>query len=349
MYCTLEQVKQAINVTAPSTVDDQIIRQIQSASLVIDGDMQRPPACFWPVTDTRYFDWMDHQYSLTWRLWLNGNDLAAAPTKVLSGGVDITSGVIARNGVDDVTPPFSYLETDLNGDTSFMAVSSYQRAIAVSGLYLACPPSEAPAGVLSAVNSTATTAFLSNSNAVGVGHVIRVDTERMIVTGKTFADSGLTLHADLAATSASQLVSINSNSVSAGEVIMVDAEQLLVTGVVGLNVVVKRAWNGSALASHTTGTELYVNRTATLVRGALGTTAASHLINAPIFVHQVPTPVQTLALAETLRLLGLERAGYASVIERGSMTKIDNAEPLWKQVRTPYQRKLRISTPGRFI
>lgn len=350
MYCTREQVKSAINVTAPGYVDDQIDREIRTASLIIDGDLRRPRACFWPVTDTRYFDWLDHQHSLTWRLWLNGNDLAAAPTKVLSGGVDITSGVLARNGVGDSIPPFSSLEVDLNTDATFMATSSYQRAIAVTGLYLACPPDEADGGVLSALGTTtASTATLSDSNLVGVGSVIRVDTERMAVTGKTFAASGLTIQADLAASHAGQLVSLGSSAVAAGETLLVDAEQMRITAVAGTNAIVQRAVNGSTLATHTTGAAVYLDRSVTLLRGALGTTATTHALNAPIFVHQVPSPAQTLAVAETLRLLGLERAGYTTVIERGSMTKIGTADALWDQVRKPYRRKMRIYTAERFV
>jgi hypothetical protein len=350
MYCTLEQVKAAVNVTAPSYVDSQIVREISAASSIIDADMKRPQACFWPVTDTRYFDWLDHQYSLTWRLWLNGNDLAAAPTSVLSGGVDITSGVLARNGTDDSIPPFHYLEVNLASDVSFMATDSYQRAISVTGLYLACPPTEAAGGTLAAVNTSATSAVCSNGAALGVGSVIRVDTERMLVTDKQPTASGQTLQADLAATNAANTVAVSNGAVFFnGEVLTIDGEQMLITAVAGNNLLVKRAQLGTPLAQHTTGATVYVSRQLTLTRAALGTTAASHAANAPIAVHQVPAAVQTLALAETLRLLGIERAGYTMVIERGSLTKISTADTLWAQVRQPYQRKMRVRAPARHI
>lgn len=350
MYCTLEQVKAAVNVTAPTQVDAQIVREIRSASAVIDGDMRRPLGSFWPITDTRYFDWLDHQYSLVWRLWLDGNELAAAPTKVLSGGTDITAGVLARNGVDDVTPPFHYLETNMATDATFMSTDTYQRALAVSGLFLSCPPNEDPGGTLAAVNASVLTAACSDGAAVGVGSVLRVDAERMVVTGKTLADSGQTLQADLTGSSAANLAQMsNGAAFFAGEVLTVDGEQLLIQAVAGNGLLVKRAWNGTPLLNHTTGAVVYAARQLTLARGQLGTTAASHAANAPISVHVVPSAVQTLAVAETLRLLGLERAGYTTVIERGSMTKISTAETLWAQVRIPYQRKFRLRTPSRTI
>lgn len=350
MYCTLEQVKAAVNVTAPAINDAQIVREISAASALIDADMKRPVGAFWPVTDTRYYDWLDHQYSLTWRLWLNGNDLAAAPTQVITGGVDITAGVLARNGVDDSIPPFTSLEVNLSTDATFMATSTYQRAIAVTGLFLGCPSVSTPGGTLAAVNASVTTAACSDSNAVGVGSVLLVDAERMLVTGKTPVTTGQTLQADLAASSAAGLVSVsNGAAFAAGELLTIDGEQLLVTAVAGNGLLVKRAWNGTALATHTTGATIYANRQLTLVRGALGTVAASHAANALITLHVVPSAVQTLALAETLRLLGLERAGYAQVIERGSLTKIGTADALWAQVRAAYQRKMRIRTPARHI
>lgn len=349
MYCTREQVKRAINVAAPSWVDDQIDREIRSSSAIIDADMKRPVGAFWPTIDTRYFDWLDHQHSLSWRLWLNGNDLGAAPTQVLSGGVDITSGVLARNGTGDSIPPFTYLEQNLATNATFMATDSYQRAIGVTGLYLACPPVENPGGTLSAVDNVVTTATVSNSAAIGVGSVIRVDSERMVVTAKGFANSGLTIHADLAAAPNADLVQLASATVSQGELLLIDSEQMLVTTVAGTNAIVKRAWNGSALATHTTGATVYIDRSATVARGALGTAAVPHSANAPIAVHAVPAAVNTLSIAETLRSFGLERAGYTMVIERGSMTKVTVAETLWAQVRQAYRRGPRIRTAARFV
>jgi hypothetical protein len=350
MYCTLEQVKAAINVTAPAINDAQIVREISAASAIIDADMRRPAGAFWPVTDTRFFDWMDHQYSLTWRLWLNGNDMAAAPTQVTSGGVDITAGVLARNGVDDSTAPFTYLETNLATDATFMSTATYQRAIAVTGLFLAVPLVEAAGGTLAVVNASAVTAVCSNGSAVGVGSVLRVDTERMLVTDKVPATSGQTLQADMAATNAANTVVVSNGAMFfAGELLTVDGEQMLIQVVAGNNLLVKRSWNGTPLATHLTGATVYVSRQLTLVRGVLGTTAASHAANAPIAVHVTPAGVQTLALAETLRLLGLERAGYTLVIEHGSLMKVGTADVLWAQVRQAYQRRMRVRTPARHI
>jgi len=350
MYCTLEQVKQAVNVVAPAYTDSQIIREIKAAAAIIDGDLQRPFGCFWPITDTRKFDWLDHQYSLTWRLWLNGNDLGAAPTQVLSGGVDITTGVLARNGVDDSVPPFNYLEVNLATDATFMATDTYQRAIQVTGLYLACPPLEAPGGTLAAVGSSDTTAVCSNGAALGVGSVLRLDSERMVVTDKQPADTGQTLQGDMGATNTVNLVpAANGAAFAAGETLTIDGEQMLIYAVAGNNLLVKRAQFGTPLAAHTTGAHIYASRQLTLARGALGTAAAGHAAAAPIAVHQVPAAAQTLNVAETLRLLGLERSGYTMIIERGSMTKVGTADVLWQQVRIPYQRKLRVRTPARPI
>lgn len=348
MYCTVEQVKAAASVTAPSYVDSQIAREIAAASAIIDGDLRRPPGAFWPITDTRYFDWLDHQYSLTWRLWLDGNTLGAAPTQVLSNGVDITSGVLARNGVGDSVPPFDYLETNLATDATFNAGASYQRAIAVTGLFMACPPTEADAGSITGLASpTTTSTFVSNGALVGIGSVLHIESERAIVTGRSWFGT-FTLGANLSASSADQSVQLVGGSANAGEVLMIDAEQMLVTATAGAIAVVRRAYNGTTLAAHTATANVYANRNVTLLRGALGTTAASHG-GVAITSHVVPSAVQTLAMAETLRLLGLERAGYTMVIERGGLTKISTADTLWAQVRGPYQRKLRLRAPARHL
>lgn len=348
MYCTVEQVKAAASVTAPSYVDSQIAREIATASAIIDGDMRRPLGAFWPVTDTRYFDWLDHQYSLTWRLWLDGNTLGAAPTQVLSNGVDITSGVLARNGVGDSVPPFDYLEANLATDATFNAGASYQRAISVTGLFIGCIPAEADSGAITGLASpSTTTTFVSNGALVGVGSVIRAESERMVVTGKSFFGS-FTLGSDLSASTSAQAVPLVGGAANAGEVLLIDAEQMLVMTTAGATAIVQRGYGGTAVATHTNTTNVYVNRSVTLLRGALGTTAASHG-GVSITTHQVPSAVQTLAVAETLRLLGLERAGYTMVIERGNLTKISTADTLWAQVRGPYQRKLRLRTAARHL
>jgi hypothetical protein len=349
VYCWREDVKAGLDTVATSRYDTQIDRCIVAASRFIDKQMRR---VFYPTIDTRRFDYLDHQYSLPWRLWLDSNELAAPPTQVLSSGIDITAGVLARNGRGDTTPPYTYLEVDLSTDATFMAASTYQRAISVLGPYGFNLAENAGGTISAAITSTTqTTATVSNGTLVGVGAILRVDTERMIVTERGMADTGQTSQAVLPAGAQAVTVPVpDGTQIHQGETILIDAEKMLVDTVAGNNLIVKRAWDGSALAAHNAGTAIYASRQLTLARGQLGTTAATHSANAPIAVHAAPGTIRTLAVAESMARLGSERSGYAMAISRGEMTKIGVGLPeLWQQALASYQRKIRVRTAARHL
>lgn len=348
MYCWREDVKYGLDVVATSRYDAQIDREIVAASRFIDKQMRR---VFYPAIDTRTFDYLDHQYSLTWRLWLDSNELAAPPTQVLASGVDITASVLARNGRGDTIPPYTYLEVDLSTNAAFMASSTYQRAISVLGPY-GFTLDEQAAGTVSAISSTAqATATVSDGTLIGVGAIVRAGTERMIVTGRSMADSGQTSQQILPAANQSVIVrAVDGTGFNAGEVIMIDAEKMFIDEIAGNSIIVKRPWDGSALAAHDAGATIYVNRGVTIARGQLGTTAATHTAATPIATHGVPPPIRTLAVAETMGRLGLERSGYTMAITRGEMTKVGVGLPeLWAQALASYQRKIRVRTAARHL
>lgn len=348
MYCWREDVKNGLDVVATSRYDTQIDREIAASSRFIDKEMRRT---FYPQLDTRTFDYLDHQYGLPWRLWLDSNELAAPPTQVLAAGVDITASVLARNGRGDSSPPYTYLEVDLSTSAAFMAGSTYQRAISVLGPF-GFTLDEQAAGTVSALTSTTqATATVSNGSLIGVGAIVRADTERMIITGRSMTDSGQTSQQVLpAANNAVTVQAVDGTAMNAGEVIMIDAEKMLIDEIAGNNLIVKRPWDGSVLAAHDAGATIHVNRGVTLARGQLGTTAATHTAATPIATHAPPPPIRTLAVAETMARLGLERSGYSMAITRGEMTKVGVGLPeLWIQAKESYQRKIRVRTAARHL
>lgn len=347
-YATREDVTGSMDVAATARFDTQIDREIQSSSRGIDKLMRR---VFYPQLATRTFDWLDHQYSLSWRLWLDKNELAALPTLVTSGGVDITAGVLAR---PDTGPPFTRLEIDLSTNAAFAATSTYQRAVSVTGTF-GYSVDETPGGTISALSTTAqNTATISDSSLVGVGSMIRVDTERMIVSAKNMADSGQAAQGAL--TDKNNVVTVpvvDGTRYATNEVIMIDSEKMRIDEITGNNLTVKRAWDGSVLAAHTSGTEIYVARQVTLLRGQLGTTAATHAYDATVNVHAVPSLIRTLCVAETMITLAGERSGYVNVITRGELTKvgtsISGVDNLRQRAIDAYQRKIRTRTAARFL
>lgn len=344
-YCTREDVKLALDTVVTSRYDTQIDREILASSRSIDRRMRR---VFYPTVATRTFDWLDHQYSLSWRLWLDQHELAAPPTQVTSGGADITSGVLAR---PDAGPPYTRLEIDLSSNAAFQATSTYQRAIHVTGTF-GYTVDTTPGGTVSGLSGTAgITATVSDGALVGVGSILLAGSEYLVVTGKGYVDTGDTIQADMAIQpNINAAVVPDGSRYAVGEYLLVDSEKMLITDIAGNTLLVQRQWDGTPLAAHTAGAAVYVQRQVTVARGQLGTTAASHTDGTAINVHAVPSLIRTLCVAESLVRLSQERTGYNLAINRGEMTKTGvGIEDLWTQALDAYQRKIRTRAPARFL
>jgi hypothetical protein len=159
----------------------------------------------------------------------------------------------------------------------------------------------------------------ATSAAVGVGSLLRIDSERVIVTGRTQLDTGQTL-GGTGLTNQNNAVTVavaSGAAFAAGEALLIDGERMLVEDITGNTLVVKRAWDGSTIAAHTVGAAIYAPRTLTVARGALGTTAATHLTAAPVYRWDAPGSVRQLCVAEALVDLMQGRSGYARTAGSG--------------------------------
>jgi hypothetical protein len=308
-YCTRESVKRALDYAETARTDGQVDRAIEAASDSVEGLLHRR---FYPQIATRSFDWPNLSYARPWQLWLDSNEVISVTT-LTSGGVTIAPSAYFLRRADDLDePPYNLLEINLNSAAAFGGGTTPQRDISITGLF-GYRNDEAPVGTLAGnPNTTAATVDVSDSSRVGVGDIIRIDNERMLVTGKTMLDTAQTLTADVAASNAATTVPVATGSAySADEVILVDAERMLVIDVAGNNLIVKRAWDGTALAAHTTGTHVYAPRTLAVQRGAVGTTAASHTSTTPVVRHAPPGLVRDLCVALALDQVLQEPSGYA--------------------------------------
>jgi hypothetical protein len=154
---------------------------------------------------------------------------------------------------------------------------------------------------------------------VGVGSILRVDSERMIVTDRQQLTTGQVLGAPgLTAQANSVAVPVANGALFArDEVILIDAEKLLITDIAGNNLVVRRGWDGTVLAAHTAGATIYAPRTLTVTRGVLGTTADTHANASPVYRWEPPGPVRQLVIAEAINSLTTEASGYSRALRSG--------------------------------
>lgn len=355
-YCTREDVKSVIGFQSTSRQNNRRIdRKILASSRNIEGQLKR---FFYPLVDTQTFDWPTHQYAISWRLWLDELELISV-SQVLSAGTDITASVLLR---PDAGPPFTNLEINLATLSAFDSGQSYQRAISVAGTFGYCDQTRAAGTLADSIGTSDTTMVVSDGDLVGVGSTLLLGTERLLVTDKAVTASGATLTADLSANTGNVIVPISNVAlINPGETILVGGERMWVSDVTD-TLICRRDSSGSlALAVHSSGDAVYVERLCTVTRGALGTTAASHSAAAPILEHVVPDAVRDWCKGEVAAALLVEMTGYAGAATTTSMSS-SNADPAnlkpvvgamladaRRQAIDLYGRQFRVRTADRLI
>jgi hypothetical protein len=316
-FATREDVMRALDVKLTARNSAQIDRALESASRDVESLCHRT---FAPTTATKSFDWPNGQKARPWRLWLDANDLISVTT-LTSGGTTIASSDYFLEP-NQYGPPYSRLEIDLDSSAAFSSGDTHQRAITVTGLW-GYTNTETTVGALTAAVSTPTATGVSvdaaASAVLGVGSVLRIGDERLLVTGRAMADTGQNVGGGgLAAQANSVTLAVTDGTAFAvDEVLLVESERLLVVDIAGNNLTVKRGWDGSVLAAHAAGVDIYAARTLTVQRGALGTTAATHSNGATVARWDPPGPVRQLTIAEAINTLIMEQAGYSKVLRSG--------------------------------
>jgi hypothetical protein len=311
-YCTREMVKRALDSKATARDDWQVDRAVEASVRSIQGLTH---VRFYPQTATRYFDWPNRQYARSERLWLDSNQLISVALLV-SGGTTIPAADYFLRRADDVDePPYDHIEIDLDSSSAWSTSGTHQRSIAITGVW-GHSANEATAGATAeALDASETGMDVTNSAAIGVGDIIRVESERMIVTDKVMLDTGVNIDASDSLTASVADVSITVSTTTGApvkdEIILIDSERMLVVDVAGSALTVKRQWDGSVLATHAANADIYALRTLTVTRGALGTTAATHSTSTTIYRHLVPPLVRELGVAESMNILLQETSGYA--------------------------------------
>ena len=319
VYATREQVKDALDLKDTARANRRIDDAIAAGSRDVDRLCHR---IFWPQTCSRTFDWPHPTQATPWLIWLSEGvgdppmpDLASL-TSLTSGGVSIpTTSVLLR---PDDGPPYTRLELDTSTSAAFGGGDTSQRDITVTGVWSWGLDSAAAGALAEDLDASETSVDVTDSAAAGVGDLLVVGTERMLVTGKTMADTTRTVAgAGLTASTAGQALTVSGGTWTAGETLLVDTERLYVDDVAGATLVVRRGWDGTTLAAHAAGAAIYAPRTLTVTRAAAGTTAATHATSAALTRHVPPGLVNQLTVAEALDTLAQQASGYARTVGAG--------------------------------
>lgn len=311
-YCTPEDVQAAIDQADGIRLNKVIYQACRAASREVEGECHRR---FYPVTGTVYPSFR-HVAGDT--LWMNSQDheIIALDTLVVDGttlteGTDYYLDRPAGQG-----PPYTAIRLYRDATAAW---PSDQRDIVAVGRFGGHCGSE-PAGILasSIAAASTTTMTVTDSSVLGVGDLILVDAERVVVTGKASSATGATLSGNLTTDMSEVLIAVSSGAlVHAGETVMVGAERMFVEDVAGNNLVVRRAVNSSTLAAHTAGDAVWAPRLCTITRGAAGTTAGAHGTASELFRNVPPSLIHEAAMARAIDYVEQAKAGYSRTAGAG--------------------------------
>jgi hypothetical protein len=314
-YCTRESVKAAVDIKNSAAANKQIDRIIDDVSRDIDTLCHRK---FYPRLATHRFDWPSRYSGTAWRLWLNGDTELVSVSAVTAGGQTISTANVLL--YPEEGPPYDRVELDRSTSSVFSAGNTPQRSVVITGLYASAPNDEKLVATLAeALDDSETQVDLSRGDLAGVGSLLRVDSEYMVVTEREQLSLGITLSANLTERNNDTSVTISASTpaLKSGETILIGTERMEIVDVTGTTLVVQRGVDGSVLTTHTSGVTIYSPRTYVVERGAQGSTAASHLTSAPVYAWTPPSPIVGLAHAEALVQLARENSQYVRVVGTG--------------------------------
>lgn len=323
-YATREQVKDSLEAAHGSRANKVIDRCLEAASRAVEGQLRRR---FYPERRTVGFDWPNSQYAPPWQLWLEGNEIISIETLTAGGTAISASDYILRRSDDIGEPPYNILEIDLSSSAAFQAGTTPQQAISILGLFgwSNTDTSIAHGSLGGNINSSVTTLVLNPSSGVypvGVGSIVLIGTERVILTERRMSDTTQNLQSTMAAQKADTVVDVTDGTAFAiGELLLLGSERMRIDDISGNNLIVERAYDGTLLTAHSANEDVYAARTFTAQRGALGTTAASHTAADSAYAHTFPGLVNELAIAEAVVMLEQNTSGYARVVGSGASAR----------------------------
>lgn len=325
------------------------VRHVDSAIEAASGSVER--LCkrrFWNNYTTQKWDWPNFQRAYPWRIWFDEREIAdvTGTVPVVTSGGNVIPASSILWGPWNYSPPFTFMELDRSTSASFGQGQTPQQDVHIQAVFGYWAETR-PGGTLAAAvsDTTGTTFTVSDASIVGVGDVLTIGSESVLVrdlswvtTGQTQSGSGVST-----ADTADNILAVSDGTkIHADEILQLDAEWMLALSVTGNNVTVQRAYGGTVLATHS-GATVYAQRNLTVARGFGGTTAATHSNADTVLAALIPDEVHELAIAEAEVLVFQKLSGYARTIgENGGRPVPGGSLPdLRARVQEHYGRKHR--------
>lgn len=318
-YATREQVRRALDVQQSAYSDTILDRKIQMGSGAVDRLCMRK---FYPLFATYNWDWPNYQYAYPWNLWLDQRELAADPANAPGGqivtGSFLPSPIVITPGQyllePQDGPPYTQVQLRRDTNAAYGYNTTPQWDIQITGYFGYWINTHPVTALTTAITSTTqSTVTVGPNGTIDVGSTLVIGNERMLVTDNVYTDTAIAPISGATTGSAADntIVVADGTQFSAQEVILLDSEWMLIQYILGNNLIVKRAYSGSVLATHSLP-HIFARRQLTVTRGFLGTTAITHLNAATVSVDVYPELVTELAIAEAGVSSIQEPQGYAN-------------------------------------
>mgnify|MGYP003643708631 CR=1 FL=1 len=317
-YTSREAVKNAAGIEG-SAANAIVDLAIEAASRRIDGDCRQ---WFIPITETRKYD-ARHPT-------LRGRFLTLdAPLISISAFTDQGDEAVAvasteyRLLSENHGVPYHTLELLLDvTDSAFAAdPDTHQQSLRITGLWGAANDTISAGDVGSNQDGSETTLVVTDGSSVEVGDSLLIGSEQELVTNRTDADLGINTNGSTGAMDADKtdktltLASAPTDPVKVGEVLRIGSERMLVEAInTTTSFEVERAHDGTTLAAHSTGDDVFIFRTFTVERNANGSTVATHSDGATITRYRAPIEIANYCLALAVSEFHQARAGYGRTI-----------------------------------
>lgn len=306
-YASLGEVKRAADIPSSAFYDARLIEAMDEGKDAVASLCQRSVE---PTIQTVTFAWPQDMTQDARMLHLGRHQLISI-TAVIDGDgstLDNADLRLIKEGSADDGPPYSAI-MNANGWTSNSLFPNV--SIRVLGLY--GDKLDERLVTTTASDLSSTVVDVTDSSRIDVGSVIRIATERLVVTSKGWLNSGSTAPVTLDAEEHSDRFTVTSGGAfHIGEAITIESEEMLITKIIGNQLIVTRATNGSGIAAHTAVTAVFVDRRLAVERAVLGTAAVDTPAGADVLLHQFPALLRQLHKAEVLNIIQQDAAAYGS-------------------------------------
>lgn len=337
-YTTREAVMAAPEIRATAYQAPLVDRAIEASSRSVEGLLHRT---FYPWTGTRYFDYPDEQHARSWRLWLGQYEAISVTSMTMNDGSSVLPASFFLYPQEG--PPYDRIEMNTGTSAAFSSGSTWQNAIGVLGVFGYDDQRASVTTLTAGIGASDTMIGLSTSTGVGIGDLLVIGTERLQVTDRLQVDTGVTVGGSgLSASNANVALTVSAATIDAGETILVDSELMLVLVKAGAALTVQRAVQGTVLATHSASTHIFAGRTAAVLRGVAGTTAATANLGAAVQRQIVPSGVEQLTRAmavDAVRQFASGMSGTSGASDQTTITAGGGVAGLLGAAKAQYGRQ----------